>query len=184
MKLDRNSKTYLKVSLRREKMKIKDDNRGFSLVELIVVVLIMAIIAIGVSAAIIKWVNNSRNSTDIQTVNTIRDNVALSLGNEEAFKEVMNGGYEIHIIKDDTGTITYTYVGDVDGAGRPVVTNPYWKFLLETTGCEDYDDFEKRFTIKSEPPAGKTISINVKVWENGFTYVTLDGIENEDLDLS
>ena len=163
---------------------MKKNNKGFSLVELIVVVLIMAIVAVAVSAAIIKWVNNSRNSTDVQTKNTIRDNVAISLTNDQAFKEVMNGGYEIHIVKNDMGVITYTYVGDVDGSGKPVVTNPYWKFLLETTGCVDYDDFEKRFTIKSDPLAGQTISINVKVYENGFTYVTLDGIENEDIDLS
>ena len=163
---------------------MRKDNRGFSLVELVVVVLIMAIIAVAVSAAIIKWVNNSRNSTDVQTKNTIRDNVALSLTNEEAFKEVMHGGYEIHITKNDSGVITYTYVGDVDAAGKPIATNPYWSFLLETTGCNDYDEFEKRFTIKSDPPVGQNISINVTVYDNGFTYVTLDGIENEDLDLS
>lgn len=167
---------------------MKKDNRGFSLVELIVVVLIMAIIAVAISAAIIKWVNNSRNSTDIQTRNSIRDKVALSLTNEAAFKEVMNGGYEIHITKDDEGQIRYTYQTDdpaaLDADGKPVVSNPYWSFLLETTGCNDYDEFESRFTIKSDPPVGGEISINVKVWENGFTYVTLDGIENEELDLS
>ena len=167
---------------------MRKDNRGFSLIELIVVVLIMAIVAVALSAAIIKWVNNSRNSTDIQTRNSIRDKVALSLTNEAAFKEVMNGGYEIHITKDDEGRITYTYLtGDptaLDASGRPVVANPYWKFLLETTGCNDYDEFESRFTIKSDPPAGGEISINVKVYENGFTYVTLEGIENEELDLS
>ena len=167
-----------------EESKMKKDNNGFSLVELIVVVLIMAIVALAVSAAIIKWVNNSRNSSDVQTKNSLRDNVAISITNDEAFKAVAGGGYEIHIVKDDTGTVTYTYLGQVDGAGKPVVTNPYWKFLLETTGCADYDEFERRFTIKSEPVAGQTISINVKVYENGFTYVTLDGIENEDLDLS
>ena len=163
---------------------MKKDNRGFSLVELIVVVLIMAIIAVAVSAAIIKWVNNSKNSSDVQTKNSLRDNVAISITNDAAFKAVAGGGYEIHIVKNDAGVITYTYEGQVDGAGKPVVTNPYWKFLLETTGCSDYDEFERRFTIKSEPKAGETISINVKVYENGFTYVTLDGIENEDLDLS
>lgn len=172
---------------------MRKDNRGFSLVELIVVVLIMAIIAVAVSAAIIKWVNNSRNSSDVQTKNDLRDSVALSLTNEAAFKEVMNGGYQIHITKDDvTGLVEYDYISDdplatyIDGSGKrkPVVTNPYWKFLLETTGCNDYEEFENRFTIKSDPIPGKPISINVRVWENGFTYVTLEGIENEDLDLS
>ena len=163
---------------------MKRDNKGFSLVELIVVVLIMAIVAALVSAAIIKWVNNSRNSTDIQTRNSLRDNVAVSLTNDQAFKAVRNGGYEIHITKDDNGDITYTYSGDVDGAGRPNESNPYWKYLLETTACSDFSEFEKRFTIKSEPSAGNNISIDVIVYNEGFTEVDIHGIENEDLDLS
>lgn len=163
---------------------MKKDNRGFSLVELIVVVLIMAIVAVAVSAAIIKWVNNSKNSSDIQTRNSLRDNVAISITNDQAFKAVANGGYEIHIVKNDTGNIEYTYEGDVIDSHTPNATNPYWKFLLETTGCRNFSEFEDRFTIKSEPAAGQTISIDVTVWENGFTYVVLNGIENEDLDLS
>lgn len=165
---------------------MKKDNRGFSLVELIVVVLIMAIVAVAVSAAIIKWVNNSRNSSDIQTRNSLRDNVAISITNDQAFKAVADGGYEIHIVKDDTGNIEYTYDGDLIGGDHhaPNPNNPYWKFLLETTGCNDFSEFEKRFTIKSEPQAGQTISIDVTVYRDGFTYVVLNGIENEDLDLT
>ena len=163
---------------------MKRDNRGFSLVELIVVVLIMAIVAVAVSAAIIKWVNNSRNSTDIQTRNSLRDNVAVSLTNDQAFKAVRDGGYEIHITKNDAGVITYSYSGDVDAAGRPNESNPYWKYLLETTACADFYEFEQRFTIKSEPSTGQNISIDVVVYNQGFTEVDLNGIENDDLDLS
>ena len=47
------------------------ENKGFSLVELIVVILIMAIIAIALAPQILKWVNNSRISTDMQTKDTL-----------------------------------------------------------------------------------------------------------------
>ena len=165
---------------------MKKDNRGFSLVELIVVVLIMAIVAVILSAAIIKWVNNSRNSTDVQTRNSLRDNVAISLTNVDAFKAVKNGGYKIKITKDDNGNVTYWYDGDLIGGDhtKPNPNNPYWKFLLETTACADFAEFEQRFTIKSEPSAGQTIAINVTVYNQGFTDVELVGIENEDLDLT
>lgn len=165
---------------------MRNNNRGFSLIELIVVVLIMAIVAVALSAAIIKWVNNSRNSTDIQTRNSLRDNVAISLTNDQAFKAVKDGGYQIKITKNSSGVTTYWYDGDLIGGDhtKPNPANPYWKFLLETTACSDFSEFEKRFSIKSEPSAGQTIAINVTVYDQGFTEVNLVGIENEDLDLS
>lgn len=49
----------------------KKNNKGFSLVELIVVVLIMAIIAVALAPQVTKWVNNSRIATDRQTKDSI-----------------------------------------------------------------------------------------------------------------
>ncbi len=43
---------------------LKKNNKGFSLVELIVVVLIMAIIAVALAPQIMKWVKNSRITAD------------------------------------------------------------------------------------------------------------------------
>ncbi len=44
---------------------LKKNNKGFSLVELIVVILIMAIIAVALAPQVMKWVNESKISTDI-----------------------------------------------------------------------------------------------------------------------
>ena len=49
----------------------KMNNKGFSLVELIVVVLIMAIIAVALAPQVMKWVENSRKSNDIENYNAI-----------------------------------------------------------------------------------------------------------------
>ena len=48
----------------------KMNNKGFSLVELIVVVLIMAIIAVALAPQVMKWVNNSRVSSDVAMYET------------------------------------------------------------------------------------------------------------------
>ncbi len=86
-------------------------NAGFSLVELIVVVLIMAVIAVVLAPQIMKWVENSRLSTDKQNLNQLVSNVQLALAKESALKEV--------VASNDAKTVTVTANEDT---GAPVVT--------------------------------------------------------------
>ncbi len=64
---------------------MKKMNKGFSLVELIIVIAIMAILAGALAPALIKYINKSRVSTDIQTANTIATAVQTGLANEAGF---------------------------------------------------------------------------------------------------
>ncbi len=64
----------------------KMNNKGFSLVELIVVVLIMAIIAVALAPQVMKWVENSRLSTDAETYDGLIANIQVALTDKEAFK--------------------------------------------------------------------------------------------------
>ncbi len=64
---------------------MKKDNKGFSLVELIVVVLIMGILAVALTPQVMKWVNNSRISADTSTLDSVKETVNLALANEKAF---------------------------------------------------------------------------------------------------
>lgn len=52
-------------------MKKKNQNKGFSLVELIVVVLIMGIIAVALAPQVMKWVSSSKVSADSR----VKDNL-------------------------------------------------------------------------------------------------------------
>lgn len=70
-------------------------NKGFSMVELIIVIAIMAILAGALAPALIKYINKSRISTDIQTANTIATAVQTALANENGYDEassVMGAG--------------------------------------------------------------------------------------------
>lgn len=70
-------------------------NKGFSMVELIIVIAIMAILAGALAPALIKYINKSRISTDIQTANTIATAVQTALANETGYDEaasVMGAG--------------------------------------------------------------------------------------------
>ena len=78
----------------------KKNNKGFSLVELIVVVLIMAIIAVALAPQVMKWVDESRVSTDISNYDSLVANCQLALADEKAYAYVKNATSDI--------TITYT----------------------------------------------------------------------------
>lgn len=60
-------------------------NKGFSMVELIIVIAIMAILAGALAPALIKYINKSRISSDIQTANTIATAIQTGLSDEQGF---------------------------------------------------------------------------------------------------
>lgn len=88
--------------------KAKKNNKGFSLVELIVVVLIMAIIAVALAPQVMKWVDKSRISTDRQTADSVVSFAQLALTDKAANKAVSDSskGYTITIGTDCTIAVT------------------------------------------------------------------------------
>lgn len=62
-------------------------NKGFSLVELIVVVLIMGILTVALAPQVMKQVNNSRISADNQTLQSLIGNAQIAMANKDAYAE-------------------------------------------------------------------------------------------------
>lgn len=69
----------------------KMNNKGFSLVELIIVIAIMAILAAALAPQLIKYLEESRESTDQQACDTIKSCFNAAMTNENAYKAVTGG---------------------------------------------------------------------------------------------
>ena len=68
----------------------KTNKKGFSLVELIIVIAIMAILAGAIAPALIKYIDKSRKSNDVSSAKTIKTAVETALGTEEVYETLTN----------------------------------------------------------------------------------------------
>lgn len=69
-------------------------NKGFSLVELIIVIAIMAILAAAIAPALIRYIDKSRKADDVTAAGTIATAANAALANEAAYESIdgsMNG---------------------------------------------------------------------------------------------
>ena len=113
----------------------KMNNKGFSLVELIVVVLIMAIIAVALAPQVMKWVENSRVSTDCTNYESMTENLQLALADKDVYKAI--SGKEnvvIYMNIGEGGADFADAAGAVSDPGTTTDTKP-------TAVINDEDDF-------------------------------------------
>ena len=82
------------------------NNKGFSLVELIVVVAIMAVLVGVLAPAYLKYVEQSREKKDLNNIEEVRHAVEIALADEAVFAEVADG--DTVVIDAETGAISIT----------------------------------------------------------------------------
>lgn len=122
------------------------NNEGFSLVELIIVIAIMAILAAALAPQLIKYIDNSRKSADVQSGQSIATAVGVALTDEDAYSDVLSSIKEegsdsttfwvSACTAEATGVFEKT-VGEIIGA-----TPPKPKYRGVGTYTDDpYDDF-------------------------------------------
>ena len=99
-------------------MKNKINNKGFSLVELIIVIAIMAILSAALAPQLMKYIEKSRQSTDQTTCKSIESCVNTVLSDEKVWNDIARTAasrdvWTVYVKKDDaTGSLFF------DGALR------------------------------------------------------------------
>ena len=67
----------------------KLNNKGFSFVEFIIVIAIMAVLTGALAPALIKYIARSRRSADVNNANTISTAVTNTINDEDAYSELL-----------------------------------------------------------------------------------------------
>lgn len=81
-------------------MKKEMNNKGFSLVELIIVIAIMAILIVVLAPQYLKYVERSRNSTDLQNVTELKNAVEIYAADPES-PQAVNAAFTITVTRNN-----------------------------------------------------------------------------------
>ncbi len=130
-------------------------NKGFSLVELIVVIAIMAVLVGVLAPTLIRNVEKSRESKDAQNIDSIKNAIEVALQNEDAYQEA--------ITKGDVITFNDTNEAVIATTGLPSFTSEFNSTL----------DLSKS-TLTSKEYKGKRANIKFNVSSTGT--VTVKGL--------
>lgn len=140
----------------------KKDNKGFSLVELIIVVAIMAILVGLLAPQYIKYVEKSRKSADASNLSEMVNAVQIYAADAES--SLQKGTYTITIYKEkQTGDVytTVTGTGDVEAVKTAIAASApdYANTSLKSSKWGDNtDNQEISATIEVDSEGGTTVT--------------------------
>lgn len=143
-------------------MKSHHRNSGFSLVELIVVIAIMAVLVGVLAPQFIKLVEKSRMATDVQAVEELCHAAEIFAADADRH----------HITIPHTCSIVFTPGSKTIVNTSIAGDNQYWQLALDNVGITEYELRSKRWFDSSN-----TITITAHEL-NGMPYFTESGVSS------
>lgn len=140
------------------------DNRGFSLVELIIVVAIMAVLMVVLAPAMLRYVEKTRVQTDETAVSEVARALMIALGDDEIYSRC--GGATIRVKVPDGQALVVTC-----GAGADPDAQPLLKKDLQTVVGES-------IAFTSSKYQGKTCVIDCTFNSGVLSYSIVPDVVN------
>lgn len=137
----------------KKEMKNKN-NKGFSLVELIVVIAIMAVLMVVLAPAMLRYVEKTREQKDDSAVSEVANAVELALAQENIYAEA--GGKKVEVQVSGAGVIT-AKIGDADAASSELL-----KDVKATVGDS--------IIISSKDRKGRTYTVTAEYIDDRQAY--------------
>lgn len=130
---------------------MKKNNKGFSLVELIIVIAIMAILAGALAPALIKYIAKSRRSTDVSNAQTIATAVTNALSVEKAYDDAVSFAFDADgkcsgttdfekEVSSQLGSSAYKPKYDKTNVFNVTLASDKSTFTIDVAGSELYPD--------------------------------------------
>lgn len=156
----------------------KMNNKGFSLIELIIVIAIMAVLVAVIAPNLTQYIGSSKKKTDASNADTIKSviNTALSdystAGSHDASKVVDGEDHDVVTsIADEADIVNYATVNEIVQAGATDTTDKLsWEYKVYE-GLESYISTENGNSVVKCKQDGKHYKVEITAVNNSYNVV-------------